>query len=156
MHPQPNILQSGIPMSAQALYNALFSRIAYIDALSDKREAEGNDSTILRHKLSSDLLVNDQETEIVRMIAYDCLDQTDDLDNKASDIIKKARARFPGGRLNHQPIPQFPEILRTMQSQRDDIVLKARLSIKGKLGEARFAEFENQLRHVIQKQIKAN
>lgn len=80
----------------------------------------------------------------------------DVLDRRAAKIIEKYRAGVQKMKIKPgDKMPELPAELRTMQAERDALVLRARDSLRERLGEESFQNLDQYIRQNIARKITA-
>ena len=91
--------------------------------------------SILQHGVP----LNDEQANALKRIAAECMQKIRDVDLRAREIIRTQRAADASGR--PAPAGQPPE-LKTLQQERNNLLLEAREQVHLAFGEAEFQRFE--------------
>lgn len=151
--PKPGVAQKpeGAPqLSDIQFYEIFFRRVAFLEDRARKREEKGEDGTKLRSFVAFRLGLDQSENQIAHQVAFDCLEEIGRLDAQAKEIILQEREKFPGGRntaISGRPAP--PPILASLQTERDNAILRARETLKSAFGEFRFALFDSLMKDCL-------
>jgi hypothetical protein len=125
------------------VYSAFFHMVVDLENQALELEKEGAKGDTLRGYVQTQLNLTDDQAMKLGAIAAACVEQVEQLDARALQVIQKSQSQFPGGRIpkGSQVPPPSPE-LKVLQQERDQIILAARDSLGNALGAASFANVE--------------
>lgn len=127
---------------AHLKYWVMFHHIALLNKQADQAEGRGEDGTRYRQRYQRFAHLNDPQAQILTTVALDTYKQVMDTDARAKAIVLAVRSRYPGGKLNGGELPQMPEELKQLQSQRDGIITAGYNRLKQGFGQQDFPYFE--------------
>ena len=135
-------------------YEFLFRHVANLELLADQKEQDGKGSSAIRNSARDDFRLADLQAEYLKSVASDCLQQAQQLDQQARQIIDQTRALYPKGQLTGKPAPKCPAALYVLQAERNNVFLAGRLSLQQQFGDAGFAVFDNLVKQTYSKDIR--
>lgn len=130
----------------QVVYSAFFHFVVDLQKQANDLESEGKKGESLRSYVQTQAGLNDEEARKLNEIAAACVEQVSRQDAKALLVIQAFQSQFPGGKVpGGIKLPPPPPELKTLQEERDQIILAARSQLANDLGVgfdklARFAE----------------
>lgn len=146
----------GVPEIPQfVVYRQLFRHCVFLKEKAAEKEQRGEDGLSFRefHKRKAGL--NEKQAEALDRIAVETDDAVTKLDERAKKITDEIRAQYPEGKLPPgQSPPPFPEELRGMQKQRNEIILRGRDRLHKALGEQEFRRFDEYVQQNIASRMK--
>jgi hypothetical protein len=143
----------GRAFKQEDIYEHMFRHYMFIKNKAEEMEREGKDAKLLRHMYKDEANLTDEEAAALDQVATECMSKVADLQSEANQIIARARARVPGGRLEEgENVPPPPEELSTLQQARESIVLHARERLRTTFGAKSFAQFDG----FVQRKIAIN
>lgn len=108
-------------------YSAFFHYVVDLNRQADELERAGKDATSVRMHIQIHAELNYEEARLLNEIASNCIKEVEQQDRKASAVIEKFRAKFPGGKVPAGvKLPPPPPELSAMQTERNRIILLAR------------------------------
>lgn len=139
--PQPG---TAGPLPESVKYWVLFRQMSALDAKAAEAEKRGLDGSVFRDAIRNGAQLTETQDAQFRSIAADCLARVEEKDQEALKIIRAARAAVPQGRLKKgDPLPEPPEELRWLQSERDALIDAAREDLRRTFGEQEFGRFQS-------------
>jgi hypothetical protein len=137
------------------VYRQLFRHLIVLDEQASEKERKGDDGSWLRSHYKRQAHLNDDQEAVLKRIARACEQEVSAKDRQAKELIDAAKAAFPGGRIPQgQTPPPLPPELKTLQEERNAIVLRAREQLRAELGEGEFARFDQFVQQNIANRIK--
>lgn len=139
-----------------AVYNELFYHVSFLKKKADKEQKEGKDASLLRTFYKRQAKLDDTQNQLLDQTAADLERDVNMIDKKAQKVIEKFRADVqklkikPGDRM-----PEPPAELKTMQAERDSLVIRARDTLRAALGKEAFQRFDQYVRENIAKKMTA-
>jgi hypothetical protein len=137
---------------AHMSYWVMFHHIALLNKQADEAESRGEDGSKYRNRYQQFAILNDPEARILTSIALDTYRQVMDTDARAKAIVASVRSRYPGGKINPGDVPQVPEELAQLQTQRNEIIETGYKRLKEGFGDFAFSQFEK----FVDSNIKGN
>lgn len=134
-------------------YEFLFRHIANLESLADQKNQDGKDSSAIRNSVRNDFGLADPQAEYLKSVASDCLQQAEQLDQQARQIIDQTRALYSNGQVSGKPAEKCPGSLYALQAERNNVFLAGRLRLQQQFGDAGFALFDNLIKQRYSKDI---
>lgn len=147
-------MQPAVP--EHAVYNELFYHVNFLKKKADKEQQAGRDASVLRSFYKRQAKLDDAQSDLLEMTARGLARDAEVLDRQAEKIIKKFRSDVQkivlklGDRL-----PEPPAVLKTMQAERDSLVMRARDSLRAGLGEEAFQRLDQYVQENIARKMTA-
>ena len=139
-----------------AVYNEFFYHVNFLRKKADKEEKAGKDAKSLRAFYKRQAKLDDAQNEKVSKAASDLERQLDLMDAKARKIIDKFRADVQAMDIKPgQKMPEPPAQLKTMQAERDALVMSAKESLRANLGDEAFGRLDQYVRQNIAPRMTA-
>lgn len=132
-------------------YRFFFMHLATLDAVANKMEAQKKDGSRWRTHEQRAVGLTADEAAILKTVALDCNKIMSDLDAKAQDVMKTAKAQNPTLYLKLPPPPD----LTTIQDQRIQAVNDHIDQLRDQLGNDSFAKLDKYLQATFKSAIKA-
>jgi hypothetical protein len=127
----------------QEVYEMMFRHYMALKKKSEQAEQEGKEGQDLRRVYKETAKLSEQQSAQLDAVASECISKIAALEGEAKQIIAKARARIPGGRLAEgQAPPPPPDELTMLQQEREAIVLQSREKLREQFGAREFARFD--------------
>ncbi|HKP45115.1 MAG TPA: hypothetical protein VJT50_00825 [Pyrinomonadaceae bacterium] len=139
----PTTADSGIPQ--YVVYRVLFHEAYLRKREALKAEVAGNArfSAGWRSKFRRYAQLTESEATLLEQLADACEADVAAQDARAREIVRRDKARYPGGEVNGAQNLQAPSPeLSQMQTERNAIILKYRDALRYGLGEVTFARFQ--------------
>jgi hypothetical protein len=162
---RPDISRSGDAKSTEevpdtVIYFVLFKNLVGLKEQSEKFAARGESLDYLKI-YRDDASLSNSESELLFQTGQDCIDALTPIDAEAKRVITAARGT--GEIKNPADLPPPPKELIDLQRQKDEAILRFRDTLKSRLGDEKFAEFDrfarkkiapNVTREINEKEVK--
>ncbi len=126
------------------VYRLFFHHLMALKDRAAEIERAGGNGTGLRAYYKTKANLTDEQSHTLDQIAADCERDVAALDAKAKAIITAFRARaLAKNSVTGATLPALPTELKTMQQQRDTIILRARQRLRTALGEEAFRQLDD-------------
>lgn len=138
-------IQSVDDPSELIMYRHVFSHIASLKKEGDELAAKGEDGAKVRGLYKHAAQLSDQQSELLEVIALDCLRNVEQQDKKAFKIIDAFNEKLK----NLKPTdarPSPPAELGVLQTERDAMFLRSRDLLREALGDGEFSRFDSFLK----------
>lgn len=135
-------------------YKHLFRHVVAFKREGEAEAHKGGDGSPFINYFKRKAELSEQQAQTLNAIASECDDEVKQLDARARQLIDAHRARYPEGRVPHgeTPLPPTAEI-RSMQSERQAIVLRARDRLRQAFGDGEFTRFDSFVKRQVTKSI---
>lgn len=144
------------PVPENAVYNEFFYHVNFLRKKADKEEKAGKDAKSLRAFYKRQAKLDDAQNEKVSKAASDLERELDLMDKKARKVIDKFRADVKAMDIKPgQKMPEPPAELKSMQAERDALVLHARDNLRANLGDDAFGRLDQYVRQNIAPRMTA-
>ena len=144
------------PVPENAVYNEFFYHVTFLRKKADKEEKAGKDAGLLRAFYKRQAKLDDAQNEKVSKAASDLERELDVMDKKARKVIDKFRADVKAMDIKPgQKMPDPPAELKTMQAERDALVLRARDGLRASVGDEAFGRLDQYVRQNIAPKMTA-
>jgi hypothetical protein len=148
LFPQP---QASIP--EHVAYSFLFNRLIMVKQKVTKSTNPTATGLIVRTSIEQEAGLEDAQIRALDSIAFSCMQQVREQDERAGRVIAAFRARYPQRRIPPgESLPPPPAELRFMQVERNAIILRAQSQLREAIGEQAF----NRLNDVVRRRIVGN
>lgn len=132
------------------IYGILFRERAKLNQKAHEKEVKGEDGSPLRKYHKDKLKLDDAQSAVLDNIADETNRKVALVDKKALKIIEAERSRHPGGKLKDGELPPPPPLeLKTLQQERDALVLQRREQLRQALGDTEFQRVDEFLQQDI-------
>ncbi len=126
------------------VYRLFFHHLIALKDRAAEIERVGGNGSGLRAYYKNKANLNTEQGLALDQIAADCERDVAELDAKAKAIITAFRARaLAKNSVTGATLPALPTELKTMQQQRDTIILRARQKLRTALGEEAFRQLDD-------------
>lgn len=142
--------QASQPAPEHAVYNEFFYHVNFLRKKADKEEKSGKEAAQLRSFYKRQAKLDDAQDAKLSKAASDLERQLGLMDAKARKVIDKFRADVQ--KMNIKPgekMPEPPAELKTMQAERDALVMRAKDSLRASLGDEAFGRLDSYVRRNI-------
>lgn len=149
--------QQAQPAPEHAVYNEFFYHVNFLRKKADKEEKTGKDAGLLRAFYKRQAKLDDAQNDKVSKAASDLERKLDLLDAKARKVIDKFRADVR--KMNIKPgekMPDPPAELKSMQAERDALVMGAKDGLRANLGDDAFGRLDQYVRQNIAPRMTAH
>jgi hypothetical protein len=147
---------SSQPAPEHAVYNEFFYHVNFLRKKADKEEKGGKDAAQLRAFYKRQAKLDDAQNDKVSKAASDLERQLDLMDAKARKVIDKFRADVQAMDIKPgQKMPDPPAQLKTMQAERDALVMRAKENLRASLGDEAFGRLDQYVRQNIAPKMTA-
>ncbi|HEV7890820.1 MAG TPA: hypothetical protein VGP08_09285 [Pyrinomonadaceae bacterium] len=144
------------PVPENAVYNEFFYHVNFLRKKADKEEKGGKDARQLRAFYKRQAKLDDAQNDKVSKAASDLEHKLDLMDAKARKVIDKFRADVQAMDIKPgQKMPDPPAQLKTMQAERDALVMSAKESLRANLGDEAFGRLDQYVRQNIAPKMTA-
>jgi hypothetical protein len=130
------VISSPKPRAA-VVYGGFFQLVVDLQKHASELESDGANSDSVRGYVQTEVNLSDNDMAKVNDVAARCVELVAQQDNKALAVIQEFKSQFPGGRIPkgvHLPPP--PSELKTLQDERDQIILAAKNELENSVGAA--------------------
>ena len=135
----------------QKVYELLFSRLAELDHQAELLEAAGKHGVSFRSYLAGRLGLDHFQSQRLKYIASNSLLEAANLDQRATEIIRRFRSKFQKGRYRSSDgFPKPPRELASLQLQRDAVFLRGRDQLMVDFGEIDFEIFHARVKMLFE------
>jgi len=135
--------QQHSPLPGHVAYEFLFRRHEFYKRKAEELERQGKNSETVRSIIKDEAKLDDEQAAAFDEAASACLREAKELDDRAEQIIKDARSRYPQGRIPPgETPPPVPQELLDMQQQRDDVFQRGRARLQAALGDEKFQQID--------------
>ena len=139
-----------------AVYNEFFFHVNFLRKKAAKEEASGKESAQLRNFYKRQAKLDDKQNALIDKAAADLERELEAMDQKADKIIKKFRADVQAMDIKPgQRPPDPPGVLKTMQAERDALIVRAREGLHASLGAEAFGRLDQYVQQNIAPRMKA-
>lgn len=137
------------------VYRELFRHFVFLKEKAAEKEQGGADGSSLRGFYKRKARLDEKQAEALDRIATETDDAVMKLDERGKKITDKIRAQYPEGKLarGQQP-PPFPEELKAMQKQRNELILRGRERLREALGAQEFQRFDGYVQQEVASRMK--
>ncbi len=143
-HPQAHSSQQSPTAPDYVVYNFLFQKVVRLREKTTELQVQGRIGQKPYFPLQSEAGLTVSQATALEAIAFACRQQVRDQDEKAKAVIMAFRSsQFPGGRVPEGGAPPPPPELKTMQEERNAMILRARDQLRAAFGDEEFARFDN-------------
>jgi hypothetical protein len=133
------------------VYDQMFRHIKELNKKADEEDRQGKDGGHFRTLYKRLAKLQDHEAQALDKIARDVDRELEPINKKAIELIRALRERHPGGKLAQGELPPAPPAeLQGLSEQRRQVILQARESLRGSIGDEAFQRFDN----FVQERIK--
>ncbi len=137
------------------VYSILFREMAFYKQKAAEKEQKGEDAMALRKHHKEKLKLTDEQFAALDRLAAESDRETAKLDGRAKKIIGDARATHPNGKLKDgEQLPLPPAELKSLQEQRNNVILQTREQLRAAFGEAEFQHFDEFLQADITRKMQ--
>lgn len=148
--------QASQPAPEHAVYNEFFYHVNFLRKKADKEEKGGKEAAQLRAFYKRQAKLDDAQNEKLSKAASDLERQLDLIDAKARKVIDKFRAGVKAMDIKPgQKMPEPPAQLKTMQAERDALVMRAKENLRANLGDEAFGRLDQYVRQNIAPRMTA-
>lgn len=144
------------PVPENAVYNEFFYHVNFLRKKAAKEEKAGKEAGQLRAFYKRQAKLDDAQNEKLSKAASDLERELDLMDAKARKVIDKFRADVKA--LDIKPgekMPEPPAQLKTMQAERDALVMRAKENLRANLGDEAFGRLDQYVRQNIAPRMTA-
>ena len=128
------------------VYYNIFHHVATLKKMADTAQQNGQDRSNLRQLVRQRAGLTEAEGQSLETIALQCESDVAAQDARAKAVIDNFHAQYPPSVVNSSVAPTPPPHLAMMWQERSQIILQARDSLHGALGEEDFAKFDEYLK----------
>ena len=144
------VAQPNSPLPEHVAYEFLFRRQAFAKQRAEELERQGKNAKDLRSMIKDEVKLSDEQAAKFDEVASACLQEAKELDDRAKQITKAVRDRYPGGRIPQgEKPPEIPQELLVMQQQRDAIFQRGRGRLQAALGEQGFRQLDEYVKNKL-------
>ena len=137
------------------MYGQFFRHLVALKERASQMESQGRNGKALREHYKDKIGLKDEEADLLDEIASESEREVEKIDQKAQKIIDGLRNKYPGGRVPAgEKLPPPPPELKTLQRQRDMIVMRARHRLMTELGAYGFQQVDDFLKLKFTQDLK--
>lgn len=132
-----------VDIPEHAIYGRLFHQAVFLHNKAIEIERQGKPGQALRSILMKEVGLNQQQSDLLTEIALSCQQELRQQDERAQKIVRAFRARYPNREVPPgQKLPPPPQELMVMQRERNNIILRARDSLRQGIGDQAFKKLD--------------
>jgi hypothetical protein len=139
------------PVPDHIIYLLYFRHLANLDQVAAQREAEGKEGRGWRSHEQRAAGLSEEEGNILKQVAYDCIQAVTEADRKIQNVITNFHAQHPRGEYNRVPPP--PE-LPQLEKEKTQIINAHIEQLKSLLGEDAFNKLAAHLNRDFKTSVK--
>jgi hypothetical protein len=141
----------------ETIYFILFHHLVVLREEADKASVAGELPFDFKESYKLQANFNDYQTQFLFQTAENCFNEIKPIKVEISRIVKDFRNLFPKGEVKSiEDIPTPSKELELLWKQKDEIVLKYRDILQTRLGEQKFAEFDEFVTDKIAPNVKTD
>jgi hypothetical protein len=145
----------GAAAPSYVIYRHLFRHILLLNQQADQEEAGGHDGTAHRTLYKRLANLNDQQADVLNRIASECDSAVEQKNAQIRQLVEKARAAYPGGKIEKDQVPPPPPAaLKGLQNERQGIIQASIERLHKSLGDEAFARFDRFVQQNVAPNIK--
>jgi hypothetical protein len=131
------------PLPQRILYAQVFKQIVFLDYQADLADQRGHDGSKFRNYYQLRAGLTPAEADILKAAAHDALTAVRAVDQQINTVVVIYRQQFPNGKWSAKtPPPPAPPELRTLQTAKNNIILKHVAALQTGFGAARFQHLD--------------
>jgi Spy/CpxP family protein refolding chaperone len=132
------------------MYWHMFHHKVLLDKKADELEKQGQNGSAYRSRYKTFANLSDKEAQILDRVAQETYDKVTAQDEKAKKVIDAIRAQGPDGKVQPgQSNPEVPERLKSMQKERDAMILAGITKLRNEFGPERSADLDRFVKEQI-------
>lgn len=148
-----NPAQQSRAIPEHLMYWHMFHHNVLLNKKADEVEKQGQDGSAFRSRYKTFANLSDKEAQILNQIAQETYDKVTAQDERAKTVIAAIRAQGPDGKVQPgQSNPEVPEQLKSMQKERNAMIMAGVTKLRSEFGPVRSADLDQ----FVKKQIAPN
>jgi len=139
------------PVPDHVIYLLYFRHLANLDQVAAQREAEGKEGRGWRSHEQRAAGLSEEEGNILKQVAYDCIQAVTEVDKKIQNVIANFHAQHPQGEYLRVPPP--PELTQLEEEKMQTINLHIE-QLESRLGEDAFKKLTSHVSNNFKASVK--